>query len=459
MSQFGDGGIKLSKGSYKPSEHIPFFNRLIVHFLMVALLTSTAAFSTSQLISTKLPELLFDSQHFQAYWDQCIDTAFVNMQKNVTDNQYTRDEVIESMPQRLASENIVFYFEMVPFLDLDDPIHQKYIEDHDALILYCADGNLVSTSYMLGEPLVHIYQISGMVGGTVVACIILSIYVLHLLHRIKHLYQQILYSRNVDVHKRISLKGSDELAALSQNIEQMRTCLLELIDREKELRDNHMQLIATLSHDIRTPLTKLMGYTEILHYKKYADPSEQSHCISYMLETIKRLREMTDNLLDCVLVKGQLMHDDCQLVDGPEFLTQVLYEGFSDLEKYGFKVFLPDLKGSYALNICISDFLRIIDNLSSNIMKYACREHPVLISAEDTNETVKLNISNHKAAKKKIIPHHGIGLASVNELIKKMGGSFKALEEKEEFSVCICIPKVNLECHAVKSANISSEDI
>lgn len=98
---------------------------------------------------------------------------------------------------------------------------------------------------------------------------------------------------------------------------------------------------------------------------------------------MQRLKEMTDHLLDCVLVKGQLIHDDRQLVDGPEFLAQMLYEGFSELGDAGFAVSLSSLSGSYALNICIFDFQRICDNLSSNILKYASAEHSILIETAD----------------------------------------------------------------------------
>lgn len=432
----------------KPTEHIPFFNRLIVHFLVVALFTSVAAFSTSHFISTKFPEWLFTSNCFQGYWDKRIDDAFDDLQKFVTDNQWTCDEVITSTPQRIASEDIVFYFELLPFFDLNDPKQQQYIQKHNVFVLHCADGNLISSTYTAGEPLMYFCQISGMIGGTVVACLILSVYIFHLLHRIKQLYQQILYARNVDVNQSISLKGKDELTMLAQNTEQMRISLLGLLNQEKELQQNHIQLITTLSHDIRTPLTKLMGYAEILYYHKYANQEEMTHYIKYITQTIQRLKEMTDTLLSCVLVNGQLIHDDRQLVDGPEFLTQMLYEGFSDLENAGFLVSLPTLSGSYALNICISDFQRICDNLSSNILKYASIEHPILIETTDQPQTIQLRISNHKSVAKKNVPHHGIGLSSVNDLVKKMNGSFDISADKEMFSVHISIPKVNRKYHA-----------
>ncbi len=448
----------MYKRSNQKAERIPFFHHLIVQFLVVALITSVVAFSTSHTISTQFPEWLFASDWFQDYWDKRLEKAFDDLQKNVTDHQWTCDEVIESMPQRLASENIVFYFELVPFLDLNDPEHRQYIEDHGASVLHCADGNLISTNYMLGEPLMHLYQVSGMITGTVIACLMLSAYVLHLLHRIKQLYQQILYSRNIDVNQSISLKGKDELALLAKNTEQMRISLLELLNREKELQQKHIQLIATLSHDIRTPLTKLMGYAEILYYQKYTNQEERAHCIKYMIETIQRLKEMTDNLLDCVLVKGQLIHDDRQLVDGPEFLTQMLYECFSDLENAGFVVSLPNLSGSYALNVCIFDFQRICDNLSSNILKYASPKHPILIEVADERQMIQLQISNYKSVVKENAPHHGIGLASVKNLIQKMDGSFEISEDKETFSVYISIPKVNREYHITEPISIRDTD-
>lgn len=421
--------------------HVPFFKRLIVQFLLVALLASTAAFFFNHFISSQLPEWLGSHGPFQSYWNARIDSAFADLQKDVTENNRTCDEVIESTQHRISTEAIVFFFEQLPFLNLEDPEQREYLQTHDVFVLQCADGNLISSSYSIGNPITRICNLTGMIGGTVISCLILSAYVLHLLHRINKLCQQILYSRDTDINKSISLKGQDELAWLAQNTEKMRAALLELLEKEKKTQENQIQLIAMLSHDIRNPLTKLMGYAEILHYQKYSSQEEQTHCITYILETVRRLKDMTDNLLNCVLVNKQTVHDDTQLVDGPAFLTQILFEGFCCLEDAGFSVSLPALSGSYALNICISDFQRIIDNLSSNILKYASADYPILIEAAEEPDMIHLSVSNRKAILPKNVQRHEIGLVSVRELVEKMEGSVEISDQSSTFSVRISLPK------------------
>ena len=425
------------------TEHIPFSKNLIVQFLIVTMITSVAAFSTNHFISIKFPEWVMSGGQVGEYWDEHVNAAFTDLQKKVTENRWACDEVIESTQHRLSTDNIVFFFEELPFLDLNDPKQQEYIQNNEVFVLHCADGNLISSSYTLGGHLADFLRVVGMVSGTIIACLVLFSYVLYLVHRINKLYRQVLYSRNMDVNQSVYLKGQDQLARLAQNIEGMRITLLELLENEKETQKSQIQLMATLSHDIRTPLTKLMGYTEILLYRKYADQQEQERCTKYIQETVQRLKAMTDDLLNCALVNGHLIHDDRQIVNGPEFLTQMLYEGFSDLEDAGFSISLPNLNGFYVLNICISDFQRICDNLSSNILKYASIDHPIVIEAADDPNVICLSISNHKTAARKSTPRHEIGLVSVRELVKKLEGSIDIVDKKETFSVCISIPKVN----------------
>lgn len=432
----------MRKTSGDSINHIPFFKHLLVQFLIVALLTSATAFATYHFVSMTLPDLMISHGQFQEYWDKRVDAAFVDLQKKVTGNNWTCEEVIESTQQRLTSEDIVFFFEQLPFLDLNDPKQLEYVQENEVFVLQCADGFLISSTYTPAGQLMRFLQAIGMVSGTIVSCLVLFSFVFYLVYRINKLYKQVLYSRNVDENQSISLKGRDQLARLAQNIEGMRVSLLELLENEKKTQESQIQLIATLSHDIRTPLTRLMGYTEILLYKKYTDQQEQEHYIESIWQTVQRLKAMTDDLLNCVLVNGQLIRNDRQLVDGPEFLTQMLYEGFCDLENAGFSISLPNLNGSYALNICVADFQRICDNLSSNILKYASTEHPIVIEAADDPDVIHLSISNHKIIPQKKTPHHGIGLVSVRKLVKKMDGSMDISDKKNAFSVHIFIPKV-----------------
>ena len=87
-------------------------------------------------------------------------------------------------------------------------------------------------------------------------------------HRINKLYQQVVLSSQSGRSSSIEIGGRDEIAKLGNEIESMRISLLSLLKNEKKIRIESERMVASLSHDLRTPLTKLTGYLEILIHKK-----------------------------------------------------------------------------------------------------------------------------------------------------------------------------------------------
>lgn len=69
----------------------------------------------------------------------------------------------------------------------------------------------------------------------------------------------------------ITLKGKDELSSLAQSINEMRKSFIERLESEERARVANSELVTAMSHDLRTPLTALVGYLDIIEYKKYQD--------------------------------------------------------------------------------------------------------------------------------------------------------------------------------------------
>ena len=427
---------KKTNLNFKP----PFYKKLVVKFLIVILLSSIAAFSTNYIVTTKIPEKVFESEQFLEFWNKTVDEEFSMLQKHVTKEKLTCDELINDIPNRAKSDKIVFFFEKLPALDLNSIKQKDFIEQNDIFILHCIDGNLICASYMPGGKLMHLITAAGMISGTLVGAIILFSFIFHLLYRINKLHKQILYTQKTDSEQNIFLKGTDELAILALNIETMRKTLLNLREEEKQIQENQYQLISNLSHDIRTPLTQLIGYAEVQKYQNSTCKKYVECDIDYILDRAHRIKIMSDDLLNCILVDGKLVPDNRELVDGPAFLSQIIYETFCDLEDKNYTVIYPDFNGAYALNVCIKDFQRIFENIYSNILKYANIKSPIIIKSHIVSNKIEISISNTKTTVEPDTPHHGIGLSSIKEIVNRMNGSMKIIDSEELFSITISLP-------------------
>lgn len=437
--QFGERGIKLNRLKN------PIRRYVVAQFLIVAVVACFSAFGVYHFIAEVLPAQFYLSERHQDYWDQQVKSALEAFQGYVTLHDLSRQQAMEQSWWTNSDANVIIFFDPLPFLDPENPEHKSYLDENDLLELTCSDGNLFATSYSPGTAYRRKWKIEGMVSGTMCAVIILFSYVFHLLHRIKKLYRQILRSVQNECDAPISLRGQDELAELARNIEGMRCALLDLLEQEQESQKSQTQLIATLSHDIRTPLTKLMGYLDILRYQKVTTQEEQAHYLNLLDDKATQLKILTDDLLNCVFVKGKMIHDNREVVNGPEFLSQMLYEEYCELESRGFVVEVPTFEGDYTLNISIDAFQRICDNLFSNMIKYADKAHPICIHVTNRADFIHLSFSNYKADKNSDLPHHGLGLPSVREMMEDLGGTLSIIDTKEQFEVCIALPKT--ECY------------
>ncbi len=69
-------------------------------------------------------------------------------------------------------------------------------------------------------------------------------------------------------------KGEDEIAALTENINNMAEELMNNIEKERKLEKQKNELITNVSHDLRTPLTSIMGYLRFLRDSKYENKEQ-----------------------------------------------------------------------------------------------------------------------------------------------------------------------------------------
>ena len=67
----------------------------------------------------------------------------------------------------------------------------------------------------------------------------------------------------------ITVKGKDELAMLAEGIENMRIAFQSLLNQEMEMMKENQRIVTEMSHDIRTPVTAIMLYSEILQKEQY----------------------------------------------------------------------------------------------------------------------------------------------------------------------------------------------
>jgi signal transduction histidine kinase len=172
--------------------------------------------------------------------------------------------------------------------------------------------------------------------------------------------------------------------------------MLEGLQKEREALDANSELITSMSHDIRTPLTVLLGYLDLM--KTYPVNEELGEYIRASENTALRLKELSDDMFRYFLVfGGKELEVSITDYDAKTLLDQLLSEHILLLRERGFTVEW-DVNITSDEQITVSTdapkLMRVVDNIFSNIHKYAEATYPIVFSAKKVGGVLRIEIEN-----------------------------------------------------------------
>ncbi len=244
------------------------------------------------------------------------------------------------------------------------------------------------------------------------------------------------------------IKGTrnDEIGMLADGVNVMRSSILQKHQSEKDAWEANNQLITSMSHDIRTPLTSMIGYLDIIEGRKYESQEDLDRYISSCRDKAFQLKDLSDKLFQYFLVFGNKETDkELEVFDASILFQQLLSEHSAEIISYGYQVEfyfnIPEVQ------ICadISGLRRLFDNIFSNIMKYADKREVVCIYAETEESQVKILAINGMPEEVKKVESTRIGLKTCEKICSDLGGDFSYDEQARMFTVRILLPIVPAE--------------
>ena len=302
--------------------------------------------------------------------------------------------------------------------------------------------NQVATMMIYSYPLVSLVPIY--LG--VIICFALSLWLIPLLgfiqrkvKAIKHMQEDVSVLSTGDWNHEIAMVGYDEIAQLGKNLNAMRTSFLNNMEKEEEARSANKELITSLSHDLRTPLTALMGYLEIIQYDK-CDESQKEEYLKKSLRKVEQISSLSNKMFEYFLIYGE--------EEKVELVSQSSEEWFSYIEECnslliqrGFTIEMSfiDKKDIYiALNM--SMMKRVMDNLYSNLIKYADKGSTITLVSEVRENQFRFILSNKKRIGSDDVESNQIGLKSVKKIIEMHQGEIFIQNENEFFMIVLSFP-------------------
>ena len=168
----------------------------------------------------------------------------------------------------------------------------------------------------------------------------------------------------------LPLKGSDELGAMAETVNLMASKLKDAREEERKLEKAKNDLIANISHDLRTPLTSTLGYLELIRKTDTNREENLSRYVDIALRKCKELKVLIDKLFEY----SKLNNVDSTTVKSNisigELLEQVIMGFMPALKEAGmeYRLFFSDDK--LIVNADPMLLIRVFDNLISNAINY-----------------------------------------------------------------------------------------
>lgn len=266
-------------------------------------------------------------------------------------------------------------------------------------------------------------------------------YVRRLTRRVIRLSREADVIGDGDLEAPITLQGVDELSQLAREVDSMRHSVIARMSGERKAWEANSELITAISHDIRTPMTALIGYLDLLNEDGFQNPERAKRFASSAYQKAMELKDLTDELFRYFLVFGRARVEmNKEELDGRLLLEQLLGEAQFDLSDAGFGIQRQDFEGECSIFADPLYLKRVLDNLVSNLKKYADKSQPVVFLTQLQEGVLSVCLSNTVRKDLNLVESTKIGLRTCEKIMQAMEGSFAVQKDDTHFAATFSLP-------------------
>ena len=230
----------------------------------------------------------------------------------------------------------------------------------------------------------------------------------------------------------------------------------ERLAKENEQKKN--DLIVYLAHDLKTPLTSIIGYLSLLDEEKNLSTKQKNKFIKITLEKSNKLEELINELFEITKYNSETLTIKKETINLTLLINQVIDEFYPILKDQNKKINFP-IEKNFFIEADSIKMARVFNNLIKNAIAYSYDNSEINIDIKEEKD-LNITISNKsKTIKKEQLDKlfdkfyridysrntklggTGLGLAIAKEIIKLHNGAITAKSENEEITFIITLPK------------------
>ena len=241
----------------------------------------------------------------------------------------------------------------------------------------------------------------------------------------------------------------DEIGQLNQGFEEMRKKLKESIEVQTQYEENRKELISNISHDLKTPITSIIGYVEGIKDGVANTPEKMDKYLTTIHTKAKHMDTLIDELFLFSKLDLNRVPFQFETVELNTFMQELIEEMQMDLSEEGIEVRLQLHASPLYVTADCEKINRVISNLIHNSVKYMDKEEKkitVTVSSDNNKVIVKV-MDNGSGIESDTLPYiferfyraeqsrnsstggSGLGLAIAKQIVEEHGGEIWAESE------------------------------
>lgn len=252
---------------------------------------------------------------------------------------------------------------------------------------------------------------------------------------------QLIDVKNGNGNRRILSATNELVAPLAYEINEIVVSYESRLSTVRQTEETNRQLMTSLSHDVRTPLTTLIGYLDAAH-KGIVTGKDRDDYIETARRKAHDLKEYIDVLFDWFKLNSNEFAMDINIVEAAELTRNILIDWIPIFEdkQIDYNIDIPEQP--FRVKLDTDGYMRILNNLIQNVISHSHADKiEIILSKQEKNMQIRL-ADNGIGIEKEDLKHiferlykcdkgrsekgSGLGLSIAHQLVEKMNGTITA---------------------------------
>ena len=279
--------------------------------------------------------------------------------------------------------------------------------------------------------------------------------------QLRHIISELHYIANGHYDHRIPFERRGDLSRVVSSINGLVDSTVTAIEEERKIEQSKDELITNVSHDIRTPLTSIIGYLGLIEDGQYHSEEELLKYTHTAYSKAKQMKSLVENLFEYTKVRQPTVPVNMSQFDMVQLVEQLAADFELEARNKGIEIQVLPKENQLLMDGDTEKLVRVFNNLFTNAFKYGAGATKIVVEIEKVGTEAVVVVKNNGAqipqqsldslfdrfyrveeSRNQATGGTGLGLAITQSIVALHGGYIYAKSNPEWTSFIIHLPLV-----------------